>query len=449
MVDRADQGSVTEPARRSISAELRRSWSNALVKNTSAQVANQILSVAIGVVTFSLASRALGAQQYGALATALTVSGFAAIALDGGIDTFVIRRLAATRDANPRSARAQELVSDAVLARLALGLVAVAGALAASVLFGYARLVLIGVLLLSLATAAGGIGMLPLDIYQAGRDMIPATIIGALGRMFSGLLVVALFATGSLGLGAMYATVIAGTLGTILGTAAWLRRSGFTLRVPSAARARALQRAAFPLAVWIVLGQVVHRADIVILSAVPLQPSMGLTNESAVGIYTAAYKMYDLSIGLPGFLVATILPTMAALFAVDTSRFARYFAAWVAKATGLGILAAMVIGVLGGPAVVLLAGSGFGLSAPLVPVLALAIPFAYGTSVLYAGLVTSDRLRGLVGLYAFAAVFNITLNLILAPRFAFWSAAWLTVITQILLFIGMTMLMKGYWLAVP
>lgn len=446
--DDRDQGGRDHsavPAGSALALLRARTSSSPMVRNTSAQVANQVLSLAVGIVTFALAGRALGAQQYGELATALTMSGLAAVALDGGIDTFVVTKLAASRDADPRSRHARQLVSDAVLARTAVGILAVAAALLVSLLFGYGPTLVLGVLLLSLAALTGAVGTIPLDIYQARRDMIPSTVVGLVGRILSALLVLSLFGAGSLTLVGMYLTVIAGSAATVLATVAWLRTTGFALSLPSVTRARALQWAALPLATWVILGQVVHRADILVLSAVPVGVSTGFTNESAVGIYSAAYKMYDLSIGLPGFLLATLLPTMAALHATDVQGFVRYFSGWTVRAVGLGLVIAVAVALVGGPAVVLLAGSSFTKSATIVPILSLTIPFAYGTTVLYGALVAIDRTRGLVGLYLGAALFNVCLNVLLAPRYAVWSAAWLTVATQVLLLLGMAWMLRRYW----
>jgi len=196
-----------------------------------------------------------------------------------------------------------------------------------------------------------------------------------------------------------------------------------------------------PLAAWVLLGQIVHRADAIILSMVSLNPSLHLTNDEAVGIYVAAYKFFDLSNALPGYVVITLMPRLAAM-AHDRPAFDAHLSRWIMRMAGMGVVVAVGLAALGGPALLFLSGPAFGPSAPILAILSIAIGLAFETSLLFAAIVALGRRRSVVVLYMVVAVANVIGNFALDPQWAYWGAAWLTVVSQVIVCLGMLWILR-------
>jgi O-antigen/teichoic acid export membrane protein len=218
-------------------------------------------------------------------------------------------------------------------------------------------------------------------------------------------------------------------------------RRGLRLVLPSPRGVLVLYRSTASLAVWVVLGQVVYRADTIILSIIPLDRSLNLTNEEAVGIYTAAYKFFDLSYTLPGYMIMTLLPILASL-AADRPAFDRYFGRWLPRMSLLGLAVAIFMAILGGPVLLVLSGSSFAPSAPIVVVLSGAIGLSFVTAVLFSAIVALERRQSLVVLYLAIAVGNVAANVALDRWWGYWGAAWLTTISQGITLLGMVWILR-------
>lgn len=431
------RGDTDEWARMSGRGFWRRTKDSVVARNTVIQVANQGLSIGTGLVTFAMSTRALGADAYGAFGLATTYAAFVAIILDAGLDTHIVNDLAVAGEASPRSAKAHRLVSEAAVLRCGLWLVATGGAMAIGALGEYEPLVMVGVALLSVSALVGAVGMLVADVYQAALDVRIAVLGSFLTRMasvglISGLYLVHLLSVESL----LIVTLISGVagFGAVLAIA---MHQGFAFQRVSVRGSLRLYSATASLAIWVILGQVVYRADVVVLSLVRLHPSLGLTNQRAVGIYVAAYKFFDLSIGLPQFIVISLMPRLARFAASDLGAYSAYLRRWLVRMGAMGTSVGLAFAAIGGSALGLIAGPSFARSEPIVAILAGAMPFAFLTSLLFAAIVAIGARMRLVVFYLAVALFNVGANIILTPEWGYWAAAWLTTLCQAILAIGM------------
>lgn len=419
----------------------RRARASVVARNTVLQVANQGFSIGTGLVTFAISTRALGAEAYGAFGLATTYAAFVAIILDAGLDIHVVNELAATGAASPRSAQARRLVSDAVLLRCALWLIATVSAMMVGAVVGYAPIVMLGVAMLSANALIGAVGMLVADIYQAALDVRIAVLGSFLSRAIATVLLVGLYLAHLLDVESLLVVTLISGIGGLGAVLVIAIHQGLAFQRPSVGRGWHLYSASASLAVWVVLGQVVHRADVIVLSMVPLDASLGLSNQHAVGIYVAAYKFFDLSIGLPGFIVISLMPRLAHFAATDRAAYWSYLRRWLGRMGAIGIGVGVVFAVAGSSALLFIAGPSFARSGPLVAILAGAMPFAFLTSLLFAAIVAIGARRRVVLLYFSVALFNVGANVLLAPKWGYWAAACLTTLCQAILTVGMALIL--------
>lgn len=90
-------------------------------------------------------------------------------------------------------------------------------------------------------------------------------------------------------------------------------------------------------------------------------------------------------------------------------------------------------------------GEGFGLAGGLFKVLSLMLVFALANGVLGQGVFALGLDRHYVWTATFAAVFNVAGNLLLMPAYGAWAAAWMTVVTEVVLGLGLSAALFVAW----
>jgi O-antigen/teichoic acid export membrane protein len=151
----------------------------------------------------------------------------------------------------------------------------------------------------------------------------------------------------------------------------------------------------------------------------------------AAGYYGSAYRILEQVHFVPGTVITTIAPIVAALWISDRERMLRVatLAAELLAITSFGGLAFAIVGA--DPFMRLIFGDEFAPAAQALPVLGGAfvfICFGYltGTLLLVTGLASRQIVVGLAGL-----VVNVAGNLVLVPRYGFMAAAWMTMATEV------------------
>lgn len=148
------------------------------------------------------------------------------------------------------------------------------------------------------------------------------------------------------------------------------------------------------------------------------------------GWYAAAYRILDQAQFVPGSVMATLFPLIAAAYPADLKRVRRLLQA-SAEYLSMGSLGALAFTVVAAkPVMVLLFGRSFGPAAIALPILMgafVSISFGYlaGNMVVILGLQRRYLAYATVGL-----IINALLNLVLIPPFGFQAAAWVTLVTE-------------------
>jgi O-antigen/teichoic acid export membrane protein len=150
------------------------------------------------------------------------------------------------------------------------------------------------------------------------------------------------------------------------------------------------------------------------------------------GLYGAAYRILDQAQFIPIAVMTTLFPLIASSYPVDIQRVRRLLQ-MAAEYLAMGSLGALAFTIAAAkPVMVLLFGRQFAPAAPALPVLMAAfvsISFGY----LLGHMVVILRLQKLFVIYAAAALaVNVCLNVLLIPSYGFQAAAWVTLVTELL-----------------
>jgi len=378
------------------------------------QVLTRLVNLGFGVVVTVLVVRTLGDSGYGQWMTIMSafqlIGYFASLGLEQ----------AAVREAAREPERAGHWVSALVLTRLLLSLpVMLAGVVAVVALQESHAMLVAGLILV--AEFPFGIGTSLAVVHQLQvRNTIPMAILTANGILW-GICVVVVSATGgglvALAISFTGVSIVTATLQGIFA----IRAMPLTWRPPRAT-IRRLVGVGAPLGAAGVLIVAYARIDQIIV--------FEQAGAQAAGYYGSAYRILEQVHFVPGAVITTIAPIVAALWATDRDRMLRVatLAAELLAITSLGGLAFAIVGA--DPFMRLIFGAEFAPAAQALPVLAGAFVFiCFGYLVANLLLVVGLAKRQIV-VGTVALVLNVVGNLILVPQYGFMAAAWMTLATE-------------------
>jgi O-antigen/teichoic acid export membrane protein len=373
-----------------------------VARNTAAQAAGKLAVLAIGAASIAVTTRYLGAAGYGSFALALALVQMIGVLADAGLTAVVVREISR----EPR--RTGELVGNALTVRLLLGLAVVAAAALLSLVLPYSpdvrRAVLIAGAPFLLGLASSSIAA----VFQARLQMWRAAAADVAGRLAAFIALVVVVAA-DLGFLAVVATTAVGAAVALAVSVALVR--GMAAVGPRTDRQvwRELVVAGVPIGVTLAVNEVYFRADTFILSL--FRPF------EEVGLYTFAYRVYELLALFPAIVMTSIFPLLSRFVVERRDAAARVVdaAADVFVAVGVPIAAGGLV--LAPELARLVAGDDFEAAAtPLRLLLCASIP-AWISGLLGYALIAAGRQVSVLRLSLAALAINIALNLALVPSY--------------------------------
>lgn len=388
-----------------------------LASDVAIQVVARVFNLALGIVVTVILSRSLGEVGFGQWATLLAVVQVAGYLGEFGVLPAAVNRAAAEPGAAPRWLAAMLATRTVLAVPAALG----AFAVAATVSDGDTMLVAAAVLAITVLLGAPA-SLSAVFQLRVRNDLTMATIT-ANSLLWTGAAAV-LLATGNDGLVPFaVALVVAQALTTFA-------QAGYALRLQPLRfdgvrdSARELARVGVPVGIGSLLTLAYGRIDQVLVFQV--------AGAGEAGLYGAAYQLLERAQVIPGAVMTTLFPLVAAARAVDPERVRRlvqrtgeYLAAVSLPAFGFVLIAAE-------PIVVLLFGEDFREAAAALRVLMAAFVLtAFGFLVGQLAVVYDLQVR-FIAFALVALVVNVAANLLLLPTYGHIAAAWVTLGTEAL-----------------
>ncbi len=191
--------------------------------------------------------------------------------------------------------------------------------------------------------------------------------------------------------------------------------------------------AALPIGLITVFSQFNSQIDKQIVLLADYKPSLVLSGESAAGFYGLAYKVFELAIVLPAFVMNVSYPIM-----VGKSKEGLPVLFDFSKKLGKLLLilgfGGLVLGWFMAPfAINILGGAKFSESVFTTRLLLLGFPLFFVTPItLWLGVILK-KTKELLFIYGFAALFNLVANLVFVPQFGYNAAAVITIASEFLI----------------
>jgi O-antigen/teichoic acid export membrane protein len=396
----------------------------------------RVLNLALGVLVTALVARLLGQAGYGEWSTIFIVLTLTEYFTNFGMETVVVREAARHPD------REREWLGAMILARLlALGPVIVLSVVAVIAIARNQQMLLAGLILIT-AMPFGGVGIMQLVFQLRVNNLVPMLVLSLRSVLWGGAVGV-IYLSGPRAPMVELAVGLAATNAVGSLVQAW---AGWKLlgRWPRLSRARLgpLLRAGIPLGLSGVLIIAYARIDQVLVFL--------LAGNRSAGLYGSVYTILDQSHFVPISILTTLAPVIAASWPANRPRMLRTMqqTAELMVIASAGALAFAIVAAT--PVVRLIFGSEFVPAAPALPVLGAAFVFICLGYLNGNVLVVLGLQKRLLKISVAALAVNVAGNLALVPAVGFMGAAWMTLVTELVVFAAsLTLIWRTLELGLP
>jgi len=396
------------------------SLSSKIAVNTFAQVVGRMANIALGLLITAFLTRFLGASGYGDYVFVTSTVLFFVAFSDLGLGTIGVREASKNEKAAP------QIFANTLLTKLFLSFGAfVVFSVLAVILAQFTGLrsaaLVAGLVLvfLSLRTSAEVIFQTKLRLELTSLLQVLSTLILILGiwlfrSQLSLFLVMKFWVFGAL---------ITGVSGIILAN----RLAKITWS-PNLPLSRRLFKEALPLGLFFLTYSAYdHGVDSFMLKT--------FIGAKAVGFYGLPYKIHSNLILVAAYLMNSLFPMLSGLQADRKEKLQLIYQKALGLLLVLGTLGTLGTLVLAPLVVRIIAGPDFIPSVLALRILSLATFFAFLNHLTGYTLVALGKQKTLLKIALLALLTNIAFNWLLIPRFSFYGAAVVTVLTEALVFI--------------
>lgn len=394
-----------------------------LVSQVGYQIIGRVVMAALGVFVTAFLSRYLGVNDFGTFNFLLTVAYFSFLCADYGLQTLIVRDIAS----NKNIAKA---VGTFLSVRLILSLSVLAILIAATVFLPYSNSVKHALMVIGIAECLNILNGVFHGVFQGkvvfGRltlIMITTSVVQAI-LMLGGVFLNAPF------LYFAYAHMLAVALSTVM---SWIVAKDVIVKpiefnFQRTSFIKTLQRG-YPFAMGLLVSVAYFRADTLILGYY-FDPQ----KFPDVGLYTLAYKPFEVVVVVGGYMSQTLYPLFVPLISsvtlvMENKRYLKYSYA-------LAIGAALFLYVGAPYFVLLLGGAQYAFSVIPIKILALAAGITILSGYFGALALAGGKEKKLMMYGACALLVNIILNIWWVPQGSYIATSWATVITQSIIMCG-------------
>jgi O-antigen/teichoic acid export membrane protein len=386
-----------------------------IAKNSLVLQVARTSSMAMGLFYTIYMARYLGTEGYGMISFALALAGIFSIFADFGLTTLT------TREVSKDTSRSGEYFSQIALIKLPLVITASLIIIILISVFGYPEKTVRVVSLITISFVFSSFIGLFNSIFQAHQEMEFISIGTVLYSLvlLTGTLIAINYRMDITAFALLYC--IANMIVLAYCTAIYLRkRFKFNVHFSPEFCKRAIIEA-WPMGAMALCIVIYFRISTVILSIVK--------GEAAVGIYSAAYTLSEMTTLVPGIFVASIFPIISKYYGKRTS-FNFVYERSVKYLCYMALPMALIVMIWSGPIISLVYGDAFSGSTTALQILIWAAAIMYVTMVIGTVFVSANLQMANMNITIATAILNIALNLLLIPTYGYVGASFITIVTE-------------------
>jgi len=389
-----------------------------LAKNTTVLLIANVISYLLGFFTTLYTARYLGVEGFGILSLALAITGIFGVLTDLGLSTLTIREVSRNKSL------ANKYISNTAILKVFLSILTL-GVIALLVnILHYPQTVTSVVYIITLSvviTAFSGIFNSIFQAYEKMEYMSLNIMLNAV-LMISGVLLVIFYGLGIVALASVYlfSSLIVFFITFILFS--WkffLPKINIDIKFWKLT----LNESLF-FGISSILVVIYFYIDSVMLSV--------MVNNSAVGIYNAAYKLIFVLMFIPNVFLTSIFPVMSQHFETKKDMLKLEYEKSVKYLFAMAMFLFIYVMVFADKIIFIIYGTGYSASIITLQTLIFVLPIIFITYLFGNLLGAINKQRVLLIITCANALLNIVLNLILIPKFSYLGASVATVITEAL-----------------
>lgn len=200
-----------------------------------------------------------------------------------------------------------------------------------------------------------------------------------------------------------------------------------------------------PVGLMFIFSQINFKADSILLSILPVPANLGLSQTEAVAIYGLPYKIFEVALVVPTFLMNAAYPVFVDHFKESKNRLKNTFLKIIIALATLGVVAAIVGNIFAEFAINFLGGSEFKESITVLRILVGGLILFYVSQPIGWLLVTINKQKILPFIYFLSAVINLGLNYYFIPKYSFYASSVITLISELFILIILVLVANKYW----
>ena len=407
--------------------------------NTLYQIIGKVITMSVTIAATVIITRTFGRQGYGAFSLMQTFPAFFFIIADFGINAIV------TRELSKDFGTASKYFSGALFIRILLSLILIFVGSSIILFLPYSGFVKFGIIISMFLVLTQALFATTNIIFQTKLRYDLSTIGLVSGSAVILLLVVFLSKQNADISWISFSYVIGGIVAVGLNFLLF-PKAGFK---PSYGLnkndMRYLFLSSLPLGLMFVFSQVNSKADTLLISALKLPPSLGFSNLESVAIYGLGYKVFEVLLVIPTFVMNSVYPVFVRQMVVSKKLFLNTFFKVMSVMFVIGILVSFVVTFFTPQIINALGGTSFNQSISVLKILMLGMFIFYLTQPISWFIVTLNGQKYLPAIYLISAVFNVSVNLYFIPKYSFYASSYITWLSELLILILLSLFAHKVW----
>jgi O-antigen/teichoic acid export membrane protein len=398
-----------------------------IAKNTFYQLIGKVVSMSITVFIVLIITRSYGREGYGSFSLMQTWPALFFVIVDFGINAI------ATRELSKDWSKVSDYLGSILLIRIAFSFIIIVGLALSLIFLPYSVWLREGIILSLFLILTQALFASTNIIFQVKLRYDLSVIGYLLGYLV--ILILALYLSFiKADVRLVSFTYVIGGIVTFLINMVFIKRMGIKINFKYNKKIIGyLLWSSLPLGLMFVFSQINFKADSILLSVLKLPMKYGLNNIESVGVYSLPYKVFEVALVVPTFLMNSVFPVMVHKMNKSIDDMKELFFKSL-KSLILVALLGSLVGIIFAPWIIdILGGAEFIQSVLVLRILFTGLIFYYLTQPFAWLLVTLDSQKYLPYIYLISAIFNVLTNWYFIPRYSFFASSIITAVSEFLI----------------
>lgn len=388
-------------------------------KNISLLFIAQIITYLIGFFITMYIARYLGAEGFGILSLALSITAILGITADLGLGTYIVREISKNK------LLTDKYVSNTALMKVFLSFITFFLIFVLLNLSGYNETIKTVVYIITISVVINAFGSVLTSVFQANERMEYLSVSSILNSslMLTGTLIGIYFGLDILYFAAIY--VIANSINLIYIIVIYLWKYSFPKIDIDFSFWKPTIKEAWPFGITGLSGTIYTYIDSILLSF--------YSSSEVVGWYSAAYRLMIITLFIPTAVNTAIFPVMSRFHVSAKDSLQLMYEKYFKYMLILGIPIGFGTTILSDKIILLIYGQNYSESIIALQILIWTMVLTFAGASFVQLLQSINKQLLITKISIICVIFNIMLNLVLIPKFSYIGASIATVFTEIIL----------------